>query len=71
MHDRSLREADPVPSPCVSVCRMEDMQGGTAGQLCSGCLRTLDEIVAWGQASNDFKREVWAKIAVRRAALSE
>jgi predicted Fe-S protein YdhL (DUF1289 family) len=50
---------------------MQEMQGATTGHLCSGCLRTLDEIIAWGQASNDFKRDVWVKIAARRAALSE
>lgn len=49
-----------VPSPCVSVCRM-DMDTG----LCEGCLRTLDEIAAWGRMGDDDKREVWTQIAHR------
>ena len=32
-----------MPSPCISVCRMDAVSG-----LCEGCFRTLDEIAAWG-----------------------
>ena len=51
-----------VPSPCLSVCRME-----THSELCAGCFRTLDEIAAWGQLSDVDKREVWQRIAERAA----
>jgi predicted Fe-S protein YdhL (DUF1289 family) len=34
--------------------------------LCVGCLRTIDEIVAWGGASDAYKRSVWVRIAARR-----
>jgi len=37
--------------------------------LCRGCLRTLDEIVQWGSASDDFKNAVWAEIRRREATL--
>jgi hypothetical protein len=37
--------------------------------LCRGCLRTIDEIVAWGTASEDYKRAVWAEIRRREAAI--
>lgn len=49
-----------VASPCVDVCRME-------GGLCAGCLRTLEEIAAWSQASDEDRRAVLARIEVRRA----
>ncbi len=49
-----------VPSPCMSVCRM-DLDTG----LCEGCLRTLDEIAAWGRMDDDDKRAVWAQVAQR------
>lgn len=55
--------AHPVPSPCVSVCRMNPDDA-----LCSGCLRTIDEIIAWGRMSEPAKRQVWSAI-VERAAL--
>ena len=54
----------PVPSPCISLCEMDGPTG-----LCRGCLRTIDEIVAWGSASDDVKREVWSEIRRREANL--
>ncbi|ALK95136.1 hypothetical protein AB595_27710 [Massilia sp. WF1] len=56
----------PVPSPCINVCRMVRETG-----LCEGCLRTIDEIVAWGTASDADKRAVWAEIRRREARLFE
>ena len=52
-----------VPSPCMSVCRMD-----SATELCEGCLRTLDEIAAWGRMADEEKREVWAQISQRLGA---
>jgi len=52
-----------VPSPCISICRMNDATG-----LCEGCLRTIDEIVAWGGLDDDARRAVWEAIARRRTA---
>ena len=51
---------EPVPSPCVSVCRMNAASG-----LCEGCLRTLDEIAAWSTLADEARREVWQRIAQR------
>ena len=51
-----------VPSPCISVCRIDDASG-----LCVGCLRTLDEIAAWSTLDDAQKRAVWEAIAKRRA----
>jgi len=56
----------PVPSTCINVCRMVPATG-----LCEGCLRTIDEIVAWGRADDDTKRAVWAEIRRREAQLFE
>ena len=51
-----------VPSPCVSICEMDDASG-----LCRGCLRTLDEIAHWGLYDDDEKRDVLARLGERRA----
>jgi predicted Fe-S protein YdhL (DUF1289 family) len=51
-----------VPSPCVSVCRMDEATG-----WCLGCARTIDEIAAWGSLSDDAKRAVWARLPARHA----
>lgn len=54
-----------VPSPCVSVCRMEVSTG-----LCEGCLRTLDEIAAWGAMGDDDRLAVWRRLEQRAGALA-
>jgi predicted Fe-S protein YdhL (DUF1289 family) len=50
----------PVPSPCISVCRMDAATG-----LCEGCFRTLDEIASWGMASDEERRAMWMQLAQR------
>ena len=57
---RQLDALPQVPSPCISVCRMDPATG-----LCEGCFRTLDEIVAWGAASPVQKRAIWQALAQR------
>jgi predicted Fe-S protein YdhL (DUF1289 family) len=49
-----------VPSPCISVCRMDRERG-----WCSGCLRTLEELREWGRADSARKYAVWGLIAQR------
>lgn len=59
---RAENYAKLVPSPCMSVCQMDEVLG-----LCQGCLRTLDEIRVWGNADAAFKRQVWINIEARIA----
>lgn len=49
-----------VPSPCVSVCRMDE-----ARAYCLGCLRTLDELRTWGSSNDVAKREIWQQVRER------
>ena len=51
-----------VPSPCLSVCKMDPHS-----ELCAGCFRTLDEIAAWSRMGDEEKRGVWRMIAQRAA----
>jgi predicted Fe-S protein YdhL (DUF1289 family) len=57
------RSGAAVPSPCINVCRMDATTG-----LCAGCLRTIEEIAAWGSLDDAAKREVWQRITQRRAS---
>ena len=41
-------EAIKLPSPCISVCQMDDLDG-----VCVGCYRTRAEIATWGSMSQD------------------
>ena len=55
--------ATPIPSPCISVCKMDERTG-----WCEGCLRTLDEIAAWSGLDDRAKRAVWKQLPKRREA---
>lgn len=54
----------PVPSPCVSICALDD------DDLCVGCQRTGDEIIRWGKMTNDERRAVLSKLNQRAQAQS-
>ncbi|MEO9101222.1 MAG: DUF1289 domain-containing protein [Burkholderiales bacterium] len=49
-----------APSPCVSVCQMDEATG-----WCEGCLRTIDEIMDWGALDESAKRIIWRRLAQR------
>lgn len=61
---QTLDTAADVPSPCISICRMNTSSG-----LCEGCFRTRDEIAGWSRADDDGKRTLWTLIAQRMDAL--
>lgn len=50
-----------APSPCVGVCKMDAAKG-----WCTGCFRTLDEIAAWGRATDAAKLAVWSLVEARQ-----
>ena len=57
-------DSDIIPSPCISVCRINADTG-----LCEGCFRTLGEISAWSRSPADAKRALWQTIVQRIEAL--
>jgi predicted Fe-S protein YdhL (DUF1289 family) len=48
-------------SPCIGICLMDP-----ATRTCRGCLRTIDEIAGWYQASIADKQAILVRLAVRR-----
>ncbi|MCM2972245.1 DUF1289 domain-containing protein [Larsenimonas suaedae] len=54
-----------VESPCRNHCQLNDEQ------LCTGCYRHIDEIVAWGSLSDADKACVLARIRRRKAERPE
>ena len=52
-----------VPSPCISVCRIDPASG-----WCEGCYRTIDEIARWAVLDDAEKLAVWVELGRRRAA---
>lgn len=57
-------EPEPSPlSPCLGICLMDPQT-----RMCRGCLRTIDEIRDWYDASAADKRAILVRLAARRAA---
>lgn len=62
---REVTQSDvPVPSPCISVCRMTEDRSH-----CQGCFRSLDEIRAWSKADAPQRRAIW-QTALQRAGIA-
>jgi len=55
--------ASGIPSPCISVCRMDARSG-----WCEGCMRTIDEIAGWSTMDDGQKRRIWQLLPQRREA---
>lgn len=51
------------PSPCLGICIMDPRT-----RQCRGCLRTVEEIARWYEATPAEKRALIAVLAERRAA---
>ena len=57
--------AEPVPaSPCLGICLMDP-----ATRTCRGCLRTIEEIAGWYDATPAEKRATLTRLNDRRAVL--
>lgn len=60
MADQVASEPAPV-SPCIGICLIDP-----ATRRCRGCLRYIDEIATWYDASAAEKRTILARLAERR-----
>jgi len=54
------------PSPCLGICIMDPRT-----RQCRGCLRTVEEIAHWYEASATEKRALIAVLEARRAMAAE
>ncbi|WP_346828537.1 DUF1289 domain-containing protein [Pseudomonas abietaniphila] len=52
-----------VPSPCISVCRLDE------GKVCTGCFRHVEDIREWRAATDERRREIVRQASERRAQL--
>jgi uncharacterized protein len=48
-----------ISSPCTGVCRLDD------DEICTGCLRSKDEIANWTQMNDHDKFSINAALAGR------
>jgi uncharacterized protein len=59
-------QRDEIESPCVRVCVVHPAAG-----ICTGCLRTLDEIAAWSRLGADERRAIMAELPGRAPLLRQ
>jgi predicted Fe-S protein YdhL (DUF1289 family) len=57
---------DEIESPCVKICVVHP-----ESRLCTGCLRTIDEIGAWSRMSPEARRAVMAELPSRAGQLTK
>lgn len=48
-----------VKSPCINICCLDNED------VCSGCYRTGDEIMQWGRATNEERKNIMENVAQR------
>jgi predicted Fe-S protein YdhL (DUF1289 family) len=65
MSDDIWKRAE-IDSPCVKVCVIHP-----ATRLCTGCLRSIDEIGAWSGMSPDARRAVMADLPDRASLITK
>ena len=51
-----------IESPCIKVCVIHPET-----RLCTGCLRSIDEIGAWSQLPPEDRRAIMAELPTRKA----
>ena len=61
----TIESITPVKSPCVRKCTLDD------DDVCVGCFRNIEEICAWGGASNEQRQQILNQAATRRSETSK
>ena len=55
-----------IESPCVKICVIEPKS-----RLCTGCLRSIDEIGAWSSMTAEARSEVMAELPSRAGQITQ
>ena len=55
-----------IDSPCIKICVIQPET-----RLCTGCLRTIDEISAWSRMTPDARAQVMAESPTRKGLVAK
>ncbi len=66
MNEEPVWKRDEVDSPCVNICVVHPVE-----QICTGCLRTLDEIANWSRMTPDERQSVMDALPARAPRLKK
>jgi predicted Fe-S protein YdhL (DUF1289 family) len=59
-------QRDEIESPCVKICVIHPQ-----ARICTGCLRTAQEITVWSRLSPEARREVMAELPSRAGRIRQ
>lgn len=65
MNDETWSRDEPQ-SPCVRICVLHP-----DARICTGCLRTLDEITGWPAMSPEARRALLEELPARASSLNK
>jgi predicted Fe-S protein YdhL (DUF1289 family) len=57
---------DEIESPCVKICVVHP-----EARLCTGCLRSIDEIGAWSRMSPEDRSRIMAELPGRQGLIQQ
>jgi len=57
---------DEIESPCVKMCVIHP-----EARLCTGCLRSIDEITQWSRMTAEARADVMAALPARQSQISK
>ena len=60
---KKVWQRDEVESPCINICVVHP-----ESRLCTGCLRSIDEIGRWSAMSAEERRAIMAELPSRESA---
>ncbi len=66
MKDDEIWRRDEIESPCIRVCVVHP-----TARLCTGCLRSIDEITNWSKMTPEARRMVMAELPGRAGRLTQ
>ena len=55
-----------IESPCIKICVVHREE-----RLCTGCLRSIDEIAGWSRMTPEQRREIMDELPSRRARINK
>lgn len=56
---------DEVQSPCVNICVIHP-----EARICTGCLRSIDEITAWSKLTSQQRDDIMTALPERKALIT-
>ena len=62
----SVWKRDEIESPCVQICVIHPEE-----RLCTGCLRTIDEITRWSKMDPAERRTIMSELPDRAPRLKK